>query len=144
MIQIKTKTAISIQQAIDFEISQNEKNIRKIGMFSTSDCHWLLKVDKPDYSNGFKAEVTWFQLQTYKPDADSEVTAIKEEKMFFENFSLSKVEMRAMFDQVGKSIIAGVDDPNDKWMEITGEGVLFWLENIRQVFGENVEFEIVE
>ena len=144
MIQIKTKTQISIQQAIDFEISQNEKNIRKIGMFSTSDCHWLLKVENSDFNNGFKAKVSWFQLQSYKPDADSEVTAIKEEKMFFENFSLSKVEMRAMFDQVGKSIIAGVDDPNDKWMEITGEGVLFWLENIRQVFGENVEFEIVE
>ena len=43
-----------------------------------------------------------------------------------------------------KTIIAYVDDPFDKWMEITSEGVLFWLENIRQVFGENVEFEIVE
>ena len=144
MIQIKTKTAISIQQAIDFEISQNEKNIRKIGMFSTSDCHWLLKVEKPEFNNGFKAKVSWFQLQNYKPDADSEVTAIKEEIMFYEDFSLSKSEMNGLFIQVGKSIIPNVDDPFDKWMEITGEGVLFWLENIRQVFGENVEFEIVE
>lgn len=143
MIQIKTKTAISLQQAVDFEISQNEKGIRKIGMFSTENCHWLLKVDKPDYGNGFKANVTWFQLQTYKPDADSEDLAIKEEQMFFENFSLSKVEMRGMFDQVGKSIISGVDDPNDKWMEITGDGILMWLHYVRKVFGEGVEFEKV-
>ena len=144
MIQIKTKTPISIQQAVDFEISQNEKNIRKIGMFSTSDCHWFLKVDKPDYSNGFKAEVTWFQLQTYKPDADSENTAIKEEKMFYEDFSLSKVEMNGMFNQLGISIISGLDSFSEKTTEIVGQGILFWLHNIRQVFGENVEFEIVE
>lgn len=144
MIQIKTKTPISIQQAIDFEISQNEKNIRKIGMFSTSDCNWLLKVENPEFNDGFKAKVTWYQLQNYKPDADSEETAIKEEKMFFEDFSLSKAEMNGLFIQVGKSIIPNVDDPFDKWMEITGEGVLFWLENIRQVFGAGVEFEIVD
>ena len=144
MIQIKTKTPISIQQAIDFEISQNEKNIRKIGMFSTSDCHWLLKVDKPDYSNGFKAEVTWFQLQTYKPDADSEDTAIKEEKMFYEDFVMNSQELDGMFNQVGISIISGLDSFSEKTTEIVGQGILFWLENIRQVFGENVEFEIVE
>lgn len=144
MIQIKTKTVISLSQAVDFEISQNEKGIRKIGMFNIADCHWLLKVENPEFNDGFKAKVSWYQLQSYKPDENSEVTAIREVQMFYEDFSLSKAEMNGLFIQVGKSIIPNVDDPFDKWMEITGEGVLFWLENIRQVFGAGVEFEILE
>lgn len=144
MIQIKTKTTISLQQAVDFEISQNEKGIRKIGMFSTENCHWLLKVDKPDFGNGFKAEVTWYQLQSYKPDSDSEEIAIKEEKMFFENFVMNSQELNGMFNQVGISIISGLDSFSEKTTEIVGQGILFWLENIRKVFGEGVEFEIVE
>mgnify|MGYP003489634768 CR=1 FL=1 len=144
MIQIKTKIQISIQQAIDFEISQNEKNIRKIGMFSTSDCHWLLKIENSDFNNGFKAKVSWFQLQSYKPDADSEDTAIKEEKMFYEDFVMNSQEMNGMFNQVGISIISGLDSFSEKTTEIVGLGILFWLHNMRKVFGEGVEFEIVE
>ena len=141
MITIKTKTTISLQQAIEFEISQNEKNIRKLGMFSIEPCHWLLKVENPNLDNGFKADVTWYQLQTYKPDSDSEETAIKEEKMFFENFSLSKIELDLLFAKINEPILT--DKFSESFEKVISEGVIFWLEEIGRVFGYSNEFEII-
>ena len=145
MIQLKTTTDITLEQAFGFEIKQNLKGISKIGMYNSSEpCRWLLKVQRPQFENGFKADVTWFQLQPYKPDADSEETAIKETQMYGELFSLTETQMTDIFNQVGLSIVPNVDNPLQKWNHITALGVKFWLEHLNKVFGEGVEFEIVE
>lgn len=144
MIQLKTTSNITLEQAFGFEIKQNLKGISKIGMYNSSEpCKWLLKVQRPQFENGFKADVTWFQLQSYQPDAESEETAIKETQMYGELFSLTETQMTDIFNQVGLSIMPNVDNPLQKWNQITALGVKFWLENINKVFGEGVEFEIL-
>ena len=145
MIQLKTTSNITLEQAFGFEIKQNLKGISKIGLYNSSEpCKWLLKVQRPQFENGFKADVTWYQLQSYQPDTESEERAIKETLMYSELFSLTETQMTSIFNQVGLSIMPNVDNPLQKWNQITALGVKHWLENLNKVFGEGVEFEILD
>ena len=143
MIKLQTKTYITLQQAVDFEIKQSIKYVRKTGFLSIENCKWLVAIEKPDFANGFRAVVTWYQLQSYKPDEKSEVTAIRQTQMFVEDFVLSKEQMELMFISVGLSIIPNEHSFSDRTTEIIGLGVKNWLENLNKVFGEGVEFEIL-
>lgn len=144
MIKIRTKEKVSLMQAINFEMEQNQNGIQKTGMYSADDCYWELRVERPLFENGFRASVSWYQLQEYEIDAGQGIMGIRESRMFYEDFSMSKTEMKAMFDTVNMAITPNQDDPFDKWLEIVAQGVLHWVGVQREIFGLGVEdFEIV-
>src|SRR5690554_6450456 len=118
MIQIITKTKISLEQATDFAIEQKAKGIH-ISKFTEDDCKWLMKVVKPIWYDCFKAMVRWYQLEEYETGDTENPIGTKETLMFTENFSITKSETQAIWSAIGGNI-SSTDDVVDELVNFIG------------------------
>ena len=140
MIQIKTKTKISLAQALTFAEEQKNRGIRINEMFS-DDCKWLLEVTDTTYTvDQFKANVRWYQLVEYET---GEGISEMQQLIYSENFTLGATEIQQLWEGLEGSILH-TDNYLDKVQHFTTQGILVWCGTVRNIFGVGVGgFEIV-
>lgn len=140
MIQIKTKTKISLAQALTFAEEQKTRGVRISEMFA-DDCKWVLEVSDTTYTiDQFKANVRWYQLVEYET---GEGVSEMQQLIYSEIFTLGSAEIQQLWEGLEGSILH-TDNYMDKVQHFTAQGILVWIGNVRNIFSIGTEgFEVV-
>lgn len=140
-MKLRTTIPATIEQARIFEDEQGLKGIRKLNIFSQDDCHWEVEMGEYTLNRKFSAPISWYQLQEYETGDPENPIAEKHVLMFQENFILETNEVQQLWQALSGQILSN-DILIQKMDEFVLAGFIYWVTQVRQIFGQN--FEVIE
>lgn len=140
-MKLKTVNPVAIALAKIFEDEQGAKGIKKLNIFSQDNCFWEVEMGEYTLNKRFSAPVTWNQLQPYETGDPQNPTGIKTVAMFNETFTLETGQVQQLWEAIGGQILS-TDILIDKMDEFVLNGFMYWVMQVRGIFGE--QFEVIE